>query len=115
MGKKTEKAREWFIPKMAPLLMVQLFVYGVVGLITFGVLFNKTVRPGLATFGIKIETPADRQAVQAEQVSNNTAKIKGLEERLTSIEGGVRALLEAVAPDMADLLPPIAKLPHAGS
>jgi len=98
MPDKRNIARELLIPKVNPLLMVQLTVYAIVGIIIFGTILTKQVRPGLAAWGITIETTADRQKVQSVQVKTNTAGIKCLEDRLGRIEGGVRALLEKVAP-----------------
>lgn len=102
------------IPKLPPLLLLQLFAYGIVGLMASGILWTKWGKPGLAAWGITIVTQGDRLDNQEKQVGDNTAKILRLENTLTDIAKEVRILLEEVAPRRAKALPPLPVEEHRG-
>lgn len=99
-------AKTLLIPKMAPLLLIQLFAYGLVLLIAMGILVTKYVRPGLSAFGIKIITTADVVAEHETRIKVVEVKQKTFEERATAIEAGVRILVEAIAPEKMSGMPP---------
>lgn len=99
-------AKTLLIPKMAPLLLVQLFAYGLVLLVAMGILITKYVRPGLATFGIVLITNTDRLADHGERLVVVEGKQKVFEDRMAAIETGVRILVKEIAPDKVTSLPP---------
>lgn len=103
---KRNIAKELLIPKMAPLLLLQLFGYGIVLLVATGVLVTKYVRPGLATFGIKIVTTTDTVAEHDTRIEVVETRIGSTEKRLVVIEKGIRILVMKLDPPSAALLPP---------
>ncbi len=103
--RKRDVAKEWLVPKMNPLLAVQLVFYGMALLVFLGLVWTKTVKPGLAVYGIKVIMPSDTTADHGNRIEANEAKVECLERGIARLETVMRAVLKKIAPEALASLP----------